>query len=225
VSFSALGDGVTFLTAAFTAETEITGPMAAKLFVSSSTQDADLFLVVRVFSPDMKEVTFQGAIDPHTPVAQGWLRASHRKLDKKLSEPWRPYHSHDHKQPLTPGEVYELDIEVWPTSIVIPAGFRLGLTVRGKDYVWPGGSGGKLSNFKNEMTGCGPFLHDDPDDRPTETFGGTTTLHVSPTRQPWLLVPVIPSPAGATARVDSPVAGVASPVQGVSGREPGVRGR
>lgn len=225
VSFAALGDGVTFLTAPFADETEITGPMAAKLFVSSSTEDADLFLVVRVFSPDMKEVTFQGAIDPHTPVAQGWLRASHRKLDRKLSEPWRPYHSHDHEQKLTPGEVYELDIEVWPTSIVVPAGYRLGLTVRGKDYVWPGGSGGKLSNFKNELTGCGPFLHDDPDDRPAETFGGTTTLHVTPTRQSWLLVPVIPAPAGAAARVESPVAGVASPVQGVSGRGSPVRGR
>src|SRR5438093_6487637 len=62
-----------------------TGPLAARLFVSSSTRDADLFLVFRVFSPDMREVVFMGAIDPHTPIAQGWLRASHRKLDPKLS--------------------------------------------------------------------------------------------------------------------------------------------
>ena len=34
--------------------------------------------------------------------------------------PWRPYHPHDEVQPLTPGEVYELDIEIWPTSIVDP---------------------------------------------------------------------------------------------------------
>ena len=67
------------------AETEITGPVAAKLFVSSSTVDADMFLIVRVFSADFKEVVFQGAIDPHTPIAQGWLRASHRKLDTKLT--------------------------------------------------------------------------------------------------------------------------------------------
>ena len=33
------------------AETEITGPVAAKLFVSSSTSDADLFVVVRLFVP------------------------------------------------------------------------------------------------------------------------------------------------------------------------------
>ncbi len=70
-----------FLTPPLEQETEITGPSAAKLVVSSSTSDADLFLVIQVFAPDGKEVVFQGALDPHTPIAQGWLRASHRKLD------------------------------------------------------------------------------------------------------------------------------------------------
>src|SRR2546425_3715497 len=36
------------------------------------------------------------------------------------------------RQPLAPGKVYELDVEVWPTSIVVPAGYRIGLTVRGR---------------------------------------------------------------------------------------------
>jgi predicted acyl esterase len=190
--FAAMGDGLTFLTPPLERETEITGPIAAKLFVSSSTSDADLFLVLRVFSPDMKEVTFQGAIDPHTPVAQGWLRASHRKLDPVLTLPYRPYHTHDEKQPLAPGEIVELDIEIWPTCIVIPAGYRIGLSVRGRDYVYPGGSGGRLSNFKNELTGCGPFLHDDPVDRPPEIFDNETTLHFGPDRQPYVLLPIIP---------------------------------
>src|SRR5262249_37229930 len=107
ISFDAMGDGVTFLTEPAKDDVEITGPSSLKLFVSSSTADADIFVVVRVFSPEMKELVFQGAIDPHTPVAQGWLRASHRKLDKKLSTPWRPYHTHDTKQPLKKGEVVE----------------------------------------------------------------------------------------------------------------------
>ena len=83
-------------------ETEITGPMALKLHVSSSTVDADLFVTVQAFSPDGREVEFQGTIDPHTPLAQGWLRASHRKLDKVRSLPYRPYHTHDDKRPLLP---------------------------------------------------------------------------------------------------------------------------
>jgi uncharacterized protein len=190
-SFEAMGDGVTFLTAPLASETEITGPSAVKLFVSSSNEDADLFIVLRVFSPDLKEIVFQGAIDPHTPIGQGWLRASHRRLDKRLSKPWRPYHTHDKKQPLKPGEVVELDIESWPTSIVVPADYRIALTIRGKDYVYGGASGGKLSNFKNELTGCGPFLHDDPRDRPAEIFGGLTTLHFGQGRASYLLLPII----------------------------------
>jgi len=193
LSYEAMGDGLTFLTPPVTEDTEITGPSALKLFVSSSTSDADIFAVLRVFGPDLKEVVFQGAIDPHTPIGQGWLRASHRKLDKKLSKPYRPYHTHDQKQPLKKGQVVELDIEIWPTSIVLPKGHRIGLSIRGKDYIYAGPSGGKLSNFKNELTGCGPFLHDDPRDRPPAIFGGTTSLHFGGSRQAYLLLPVIPS--------------------------------
>jgi len=193
LEYDALGDGVTFLSAPVEDDTEITGPSALKLFVSSSTTDADLFAVLRVFTPDLKEVVFQGAIDPHTPIGQGWLRASHRKLDPKLSLAYRPYHAHDEVQPLTPGLPVELDIEIWPTSIVLPAGHRIGLSIRGKDYVYPGGSGGRLSNFKNELTGCGPFLHDDPDDRPAAIFGGKVKLHFGQQQAAYLLLPVIPS--------------------------------
>ena len=192
VSYDALGDGVTFLSAPLDRETEMTGPLAARLFVSSSTTDADLFLIFRVFTPDLREVVFMGAIDPHTPVAQGWLRASHRKLEPKLSTEYRPYHTHDEPQPLAPGEVAQLDVELWPTSIVVPAGHRVALTVRGKDYEWQKSTGARLSNFKNELRGCGPFLHDDPRDRPTPVFGGRVTLHAGPGRESYILVPVIP---------------------------------
>ncbi len=105
---------------------EITGPVAAKLWVSSETTDADLFLVLRVFDPAGKEVTFIGSNDPRTPVGLGWLRASQRKLDPQKSLPYRPWHTHDEEWPLTPGEPVELDVEIWPTSIVraarLPAG-------------------------------------------------------------------------------------------------------
>ena len=191
IEFDAMGEGVTFLSSPLEQETEITGPLAVKLCVSSSTTDADIFVVLRVFSPDGREIVFQGAIDPHAPVSQGWLRASHRKLDRDLSTPNRPYHTHDEKQPLRPGEIVELDVEIWPTSIVVPAGYRIGLTVRGKDYEYSGPSGGRLANFKNELKGCGPFLHDDPRDRPPEIFGGNTTLHIGPDRASYLVLPVI----------------------------------
>ena len=192
LKFAGMGDGLTFLTPPLSKETEITGPSALKLFASSSTPDADFFVVLRVFAGDLKEIVFQGAIDPHTPIAQGWLRASHRKLDKKLSKPYRPYHTHDQKQPLKKGEPVVLEIEIWPTSIVMPAGYRVGLSIRGRDYEYGGASGGKLSNFKNELKGCGPFLHDDPRDRPPAIFSGTTSLHFDRGKMPYLLLPIIP---------------------------------
>jgi predicted acyl esterase len=192
IEFDATRDGVTFLSPPSERETEITGPSAVKLFVSSSTTDADIFVVLRVFSPDGKEIVFQGAIDPHTPVGQGWLRASHRKLDPVMSTPYRPYHAHDKKQLLRPGEVVELDVEIWPTSIVVPAGYRIGLTVRGTDYEYQGPSGGRLANFKNELKGCGPFLHDDAHDRPRKIFGGKIALHFGAACEAHLLVPIIP---------------------------------
>ena len=192
VQFEALGDGITFHSPSLERETEITGPSAAKLFISSSTTDADIFVVLRVFSSDGDEVVFQGAIDPHTPIAQGWLRASHRMLDLELSSFYRPYHAHREKQPLRSDEIVELDIEIWPTSIVIPAGYRIAVTVRGKDYEYPGPSGGRIASFKNELRGCGPFLHNDPRDRPPEIFAGKTTLHTSPGRDCYILFPIIP---------------------------------
>jgi len=195
LTFDAQGDGLTFLSAPRPEPMEITGPLAAKLWISSTTADADLFLVLRVFTADLREVTFAGAIDPHTPVAQGWLRASHRALDPVLSKPFRPYHTHRQVEALEPGLPVELDIEIWPTSIVVPAGHRLALSVRGRDYVYAEKTGLKLSNFKNELRGCGPFLHDDPRDRPAAVFAGRTTLHFGPAHPSHVLLPVIPADA------------------------------
>jgi predicted acyl esterase len=192
VTYDGLGEGVTFSTPPLEKATEITGPLALKLWVSSATADADIFAVLRVFDPAGKEVVFQGALDPHTPIGQGWLRASQRRLDKKLSKPYRPYHTHDRKEPLKPAQIYELDVEIWPTCIVVPKGHRIALTLRGRDYEWEG-EAATLSNMKNPMRGCGPFVHDDESDRPPAVFGGRVTLHLGPKRPPHLLLPVIPA--------------------------------
>src|SRR5262249_54897999 len=89
IEYAALRPGLAFSMAAMAQHPEITGPMAANLFVSSSTNDADLFLIVRVFDPQGKELTFMGSTDPNTPIANGWLRVSHRRLDPGPSTPYR----------------------------------------------------------------------------------------------------------------------------------------
>ena len=192
--YDATGPGATFLSPAFNEPTEITGPLAARLYISSSTTDADIFLVVRVFDPTGAEVVFRGAMDAHTPVAQGWLRASHRRVDARRSQPYRPYHPHTTREPLEPGQIYELDVEIWPTSVVMPAGYRIALTVRGKDYEYEGPvDEGDNTAHRYPSRGVGPFVHNDPVDRPAEVFGGTVRVHTGGPHESYLLLPVIPA--------------------------------
>ena len=169
-------------------ETEITGPLVAKIFVSSSTIDCDIFITMQAFSETGNEVYFQGTVDPRTPLAQGWLRASHRKLDSEKSIFWRPYHSHDEKQMLIPNEVYELDIEIWPQSIILPKGYQIGINVSGQDFDRPGESVGDYMPCR----GSGPFLHNDPYDRPKDIFGGNTTIYSGKNYNSYILLPIIP---------------------------------
>ncbi len=190
-TYEALGEGLTFLSAPLEGTTEITGPLAARLYIASSTVDADLFVTVRAFSPAGDEVLFQGAIDPKTPIAQGWLRASHRKLDANLSTRERPFHAHDQIQPLDPGEIYELDIEIWPTCLVAPAGYRLAVTVAGKDFDH-GLEGARLDHFRNELRGCGPFIHPLSSARPREVFDGELTVYTGGQFRSSVLFPEVP---------------------------------
>ncbi len=193
IEYEALGNGVTFSMAPLERATEITGPLAAKLFISSSTKDADLFLIVRVFDPNGKELTFMGSTDPNTPIANGWLRASHRRLDPKRSKPYRPYHPHDRAEPLIPGEVYECDVEILPTCVVLPAGWQVVFTVRGKDYEYEGELSEFGKKFHYATRGTGGMTHDDPDDRPKNIFDGKVTLHAGGGLESYLLIPVIPT--------------------------------
>ena len=92
---------------------------------------------------------------------------------------------------MRPGSPVDLAIEIWPTSIVVPKGYRIALSIRGRDYEWQATTGLKLSNFKNELLGCGPFLHDEPRDRPSRLFVGITTLHIDENGFNHVLVPVV----------------------------------
>src|SRR5687768_4372108 len=196
VSYDGLGEGVLFTTPPFERQTEITGPVSARLHIRSSTTDADLFLVLRLFDPQGDEVVFSGAQHPRTPISQGWLRASHRRLDPVRSTQYRPYHTHERAEPLVPGETYALDIEIWPTCIVIPPGYRLGLAVRGTDYGY-GETAQSAANLavrsvsKEKKRGPGAFMHDDPRDRAAEIFGGKVTLLTGGPCDSSLLLPYI----------------------------------
>ena len=90
------------------------------------------------------------------------------------------------------GDGYELDFENWPTCIVVPAGYRLGLSESGRDNEYPGGPSAGLGTLFAVFTGEGPFQHNDAQDRPPEDFGKKVRLYCGPARPSHLLVPIIP---------------------------------
>lgn len=177
-SHHSLGTGVSFSTPAFDTEIEFTGPIAAHLYVSSSSRDMDIFAALRLFDPEDREVTFIGASEA-VPVTKGWLRVSHRKLDPTMSKPYRPYLAHDEKQEIVPNEVYAVEMEIWPTSVVVPSGYRLVLTLQGKDF--------EFDDIPGRM------LHNHAVDRPKDIFDATNTIISGPDRASYLLMPVIPA--------------------------------
>lgn len=114
---------ISFTTEPLAADVEITGHINLVMWVSSETDDLDVFAYLRKVNPDGSVVT----------ATRGILQASHRKLDPDLSTPYRPYHTHDEEQKLTPGEVVPIEVEVWATSMVFEAGSRIRLDVNAHD--------------------------------------------------------------------------------------------
>ncbi len=165
------GLGVALETDPLAHDLEITGPLAASFWVSSSSEDMDLFLTLRNFDPDGNEVLETGQQGAPVPVAKGWLRVSHRELDPELSRPYRPYHRHRRRLFLKPGDIVQVEVEIWPTSMVFKKGHRIRLDIQPRDGV---GSAGYMHYHADYNT-------------------GTNTVHAGGDRESYLLLPVIPS--------------------------------
>ncbi len=124
---------VRFETAPLPEDLEIVGPALLRLYVSSSVTDADLFVAVREIRPDGTEVTVQGAQDPALPVSMGWLRVSRRNTDAARTTPYKAWHTFDRKEPMAPGQLYEVDVNVWPIAWRLAKGNRLAIEIGGSE--------------------------------------------------------------------------------------------
>jgi hypothetical protein len=164
--------GVSFETAPFEQDTEVTGPVNLVLWVSSTTEDMDIYATIRNIGPDGKDVWEIGQQQQPVPVAKGWQRASHRKLDPKLSTPYRPYHTHDERQWLKPGEMVQVQVEVWPTCMVFRKGHRIRLDIQPRDGV-----------------GSAPYTHYHGD----YNTNGKNTIYTGGKCASYILLPIIPS--------------------------------
>jgi predicted acyl esterase len=165
------GMGVALETPPLEADVEVTGPLMASFWVSSESEDMDLFLTLRNFGADGNEILETGQQGAPVPVAKGWLRVSHRELDPALTLPYRPYHAHRRRLYLKPGEIVQVQVEIWPTSMVFKKGNRIRLDVQPRDGA---GSAGYLHYHADYNT-------------------GHNTIHSGGARESYLLLPVIPA--------------------------------
>lgn len=150
---------VQFTAQSFEKETEITGHVTAHLNVSCTQDsanitpsDIDLFLTLRHISPNGSEIFYTGTAGDPVPLVKGWLRVSMRKTSPEHYKhrehlPWREYLSTD-VRPVIPGKIYQVDVEIWPTNVIVEKGGRIVLEVASGD-----------------TQGSGIFLHNDPQDR------------------------------------------------------------
>ncbi len=130
--------GATFVSAPFEADTVLAGYSKLVAWVSSTSQDMDIFVALRVLDEHDREVDFCGpALIPGIstkfyPLAKGWLKVSHRKLDPERSTGFRPKHTHlraDHA-PLHDGEIVPVEVEIIPNTGLIRKGQRLRVDIQ-----------------------------------------------------------------------------------------------
>lgn len=119
----------------FTDRTDVVGHMALHVFVETvSDDDMDLFVGIqkRNKAGEIEHFPYCAQFDDG-PVALGWLRASHRELDTEKSTPSQPVLAHRRALPVRPGEVIEVDIEIWPSGTRFEAGESLVLIIQGSE--------------------------------------------------------------------------------------------
>ena len=193
VSYRALGNlrdprGMRFTTDAFKQETEFTGHIVVHLSVSASKSpessklgptEIDVFITIRHLDANGKEILYTGTVGDPVPVTKGWLRVSHRKVNQGHSRttPWYPHRDYlsTDVSPVTVDTVYHVDIEVWPTNVVVEKGGRLVLEVSSGD-----------------TQGAGIFEHTSEEDRPPQALAGFNNIHFGSGHENWVSMPVIP---------------------------------
>jgi putative CocE/NonD family hydrolase len=109
--------GVTWRTPPLKHSLTLAGPTQLHLVASSTAPDTDWIAKLADVAPDGSESI----------ITEGYLRASHRALDKGRSTVGNPYHDNEHPTPLEPGAVYPFDIAIYPTAYRLAAGHRLQL--------------------------------------------------------------------------------------------------
>jgi putative CocE/NonD family hydrolase len=102
---------LTFTSQPLDQDLEVTGPVIAKLFISSSAADTDFVVRVTDVFPDGRSML----------VCDGIQRARYRESNYRPSL-------------LEPGKVYEITVDLWATSYLFRHGHRIRVVVNGSSF-------------------------------------------------------------------------------------------
>jgi putative CocE/NonD family hydrolase len=118
----AAGKGVGFTSDTLASDMVIAGPSSLDLRLMSSAADTDLQVTLSEVRPDGNE----------TYVQNGWLRASHRRLDTHASTAIDPVPTHlrGDASPLRSGVFTTVRVPIFPVAHAFRAGSRIRVTVQ-----------------------------------------------------------------------------------------------
>ncbi|MGH8987822.1 MAG: CocE/NonD family hydrolase [Acidimicrobiales bacterium] len=115
--------------------TDLVGGARLHLWLSSAdADDLDLFVALQKLDRygDLVGFNYYAVFDDG-PVALGWLRASHRELDRRRSTAHHPVLAHRREQKIPPGTVFPVDVEILPSGTRFEPTETLRVVVQGKD--------------------------------------------------------------------------------------------
>ena len=160
----------------FERDTRVVGHMALHLCFEveaaegETPDDAQLAVVIEKLDAGGKPVRFFGVVGAKDDVvSRGFAAASMRGLSETSTE-WLPELTMKKREPLAPGEVVSLAIELYPHATLFLAGESLELRVAGYELVKT------RPLIKDFSSNC-----------------GTHVVHAGGDRQSYLLVPTLPS--------------------------------
>lgn len=169
----------------FEEDTDLIGYQSLKLWVTlEDARDADLFITIRKLDRDGNEVQFTGYGAPlHYPVALGWLRLSHRKLNEEKSTLWEPYlDTEAEPNKVKSGEPVQCHVPIRPSATHYSEGETLRVEVAGT-YL---GTEDLEVQYPARERGQTPYAWESLNQ-------GTHTIHTGQDMASYLVVPKVPT--------------------------------
>ena len=135
VRYSADEKGCCKFTFRFDKTVEIIGASKLRLWVEADGND-DMDLFVKWAKIDENGQRMRSDVEMgYYYGPDGKLRVSHRELDEEKSTDLYPVHKHQRRLMLHPGEIVPVDIQIWPTGMIVEAGQVVELTVSTVDFI------------------------------------------------------------------------------------------